>query len=225
MELEILDEKGKVINKKAFNEVVKDIFEDDIPYKYEEETILLRLLIEKGDKNLFIKLHDYLTDILMVMMDIGKDYLGLAFTELLWLYVENDHVLDDPQVFHYFFISDGIKILKERVVLSGIPVDLPENLLQVKSDYFTSSDHEYETARVRRCYEKFYRETEYGQLVALKEKNEFEMDNFGRLLPEINNASISSLLLLKINQLQKQLRFIGWLIFIIIILVVFALFK
>ncbi len=226
-ELEILDESNKVIGKKTFIEIVRDIFQDDTPYTYEQEVIGLRLVVTKGERKTFIKLHNYVTDILTIIMDIGKDKETInSFYDLLWLYIDKDHVLNDVHEFYHFFICDGKKILKERISLSDAPLShLPENLLQIKNDYFCSSDDDYELAIVRKCYEKFYRETDYGQLVVLKERNEFEMQYFGRLFPDVDNVNFSQLFVFKVNQLQKQLRFIAWLIVSVFILVLVILLK
>lgn len=227
-ELKILDENNKVIGAKTFLEVVRDIFHDDTPYSYEQETIGLRLVVIKGERKIYIESHGYATDILSIILDMCKEKKEIisSFDKLLWLYIERDHVLDDPHVFYHLFICDGEKILKERISLSDAPGhELPDNLLQIKNDFFCSNDRDYEMAMVRKCYEKFYRETDYGQLVALKERNDFEMEHFSRLFPDVDNVNFSQLFLFKHNQLQKQLRFIAWLIVSVLILVLLILIK
>ena len=227
-ELEIVDEHNKVIGKKTFVEVFRDIFNDEMPYEYEQKDFIPLLVVTKGERKIYIESHSYAAYILTIILDICKERKESInpFDDLLWLYIERDHVLDDVHEFYHFFICNGKKILKERVSFSDAPgLNLPDNLFQIKKDYFCSSDSAYELAMVRRCYEKFYRETDYGQLVALKERNEFEMQYFGRLFPDVGNVNFSQLFVFKLNQLQKQLRLITWLIVSVFILVLVILLK
>jgi hypothetical protein len=231
-ELEIYDEHYKVIGKKTYLEVIRDILKDDVPYevKYEELGLGLPtfIVVLKGESKICIESHGYASDILSIVLDIYKERRDIvdACDQLLWLFIEHDHVLNDVHEFYRFFVCDGKEILKERVAFSDAPGhDLPDTLLQVKNDYFSSSDRGYEMAMVRKCYEKFYRDTDYGQLVALKERNEFEMQYFGRLFPDVDNVKLSQLFVFKLNQLQKQLRVIAWLIVAVFILVLVILLK
>jgi len=229
-ELEICDENYKVIGKKTYLEVIRDIFSDEIPYEVKNEEMGFSpfIVVKKGESIISIESHGYAADILNIILTICKKRKDIIdpCNQLIWLYIERDHVLNDVHEFYRFFICDGKEILNERVSFSDAPGhNLPTDLLQTKSDYFSSSDTDYEMAMVRKCYERFYRETDYGQLVSLKERNEFEMENFGRLFPDVDNVNFSSLFLIKLNQLQKQLRLIVWFIVLIFILVLLALFK
>lgn len=91
---------------------------------------------------------------------------GLSNSSLNWYYIGDDCVLNDASNWWLFFIAADEEIILDRVAIDSLTGN-PEQYFEVpghKEDRFRKSDVEFERAKVRILYSKFYKESSFGRL-------------------------------------------------------------
>jgi hypothetical protein len=109
-------------------------------------------------------------DVLEALLDLRKD--GVNGFEALWFWYDHDWVTDMPQDSYSFFVVHNDKIVRERVVFSdGRESGFDPSVFKAGDDSPPIWRHhpDWEEARTRFWYRKFYKETKTGQLMVLRE--------------------------------------------------------
>lgn len=97
---------------------------------------------------------------------------GAPYSRTAWFWYDSDHVLDDVLESYIFFVTHGGKIVRERVAFydshgSGFDPSIFKEVAK-ESPAIWRNEEFWHDAGVRYWYRRFYRETETGQLFALR---------------------------------------------------------
>lgn len=121
-------------------------------------------------------------------------------------FIEDDRVIEDSgTTFYRFFICEGDKILRDRVVLYSIPDDL----LKEKQDFFFLTDREYQMAEMRLRYEDFFKNSRCGQLLMSRRKNRRDADIFGSIDPCVDEFPLA-VVPTRMDIILKELKYLRW---------------
>jgi len=104
-----------------------------------------------------------------LLLDLQKDGINYFDAQLLWY--DKDHVTDDLMASYNFFVVHGNAIVREQVSFcdysdSGFDPSVFE--ADEDSRPIWRNHPEWDAARVRYWYRKFYKETRTGQLMVLR---------------------------------------------------------
>ena len=163
-----------------------------------------------------------------------RDDIDYWIFNCMWLYVENDYVLDDAHEFYSFFLCKGDDIVDAYLSLSHAPLhELPDNILVEKEGRsglgnFTANDRENVPAMIRLLYEKWFKETVPGKIYIMKKKMEKRLElahESGIIMPlddPLPDINIS--MLKEIISLRKSMKSIRVLLVILVAIAAYLAF-
>jgi hypothetical protein len=171
--------------------------------------------------------------LLELLLELRQD--GINAFAATWFWYDTSSCMDEPHDAYDFFIVYDNKIVRERVSFSKFYESGFDPSIFTAADGSEptwSDEKEWEEARVRFWYRKFYQETERGQLMVLR-PDEPKLHHFpeGRLTPDSGLgllqeqlARTHSMLESALGLLQRELTethgVIRWMFFLLVALVV-----
>ena len=149
-----------------------------------------------------------------------------------WYFVERDSLANT----HTFFVCEGDKILEDKIVFLYA---IPGNLFEREYSYSEGKDVNkltpyyisglYDAALVRKNYENFFENTDFGKLTLAKLKNEADLKAFGVIQPSADKVLTPALLIpkmeLAIKELKKELKQVKIILIIILIALIMFIFR
>lgn len=218
--LKMLGEKQEVISERLLYEVLNEFDGNEEEVDRESMSLDFGILeIRYRGKEIRLAGDSHFLIILKLLIEVGKA--NEDFHNWNWFFVRTEYILEDPTDSQraVFFIAKGDHILKDWVALG---YDIPNDLLKERKEefkYYWNDDQMDEMALVRICYEKFYKETKFGQYVMSSRKNERDLQLFGGITPCIDDLSLVGVIP-KMNAIFKELRKMQWTIIIISCLII-----
>lgn len=156
------------------------------------------ILCEGGEYNIECKnlIARQVLAVLLNQQNEGKPF------ECFWYLYDYDSCNETPQFIHSFFLAIDRKIQLNDVQISTSWMDECDQNILIESDSsfsLWSNMEENHKATTLWYYQKFYRETEWGQIISIREN----LNTVGSIKSTVPSTSINQALLSSINRKLK----------------------